>query len=150
RSATLLANSKLPNYGKVLMVGCGEVIAELFDPTTGTFTATGSMLARYLGQTATLLKSGQGLVAGCGPARAEHYDPHTGAFTATGSMTVSRSGHTATLLPDGRVLITGGVLNFGDGGTVPIPLGEGDASAELYDPASGTFTSTGSMSEGRA
>jgi len=64
-------------------------------------------------------------------------------------MTVSRSAHTATLLPDGRVLIAGGVQDFGPG-TVPIPLGPGAASAELYDPASGTFTSTGSMSEGRA
>jgi large repetitive protein len=64
-------------------------------------------------------------------------------------MTVSRSGHTATLLPDGRVLIAGGVQDFGPG-TVPIPLGPGVASAELYDPVSGTFTSTGSMSEGRS
>jgi hypothetical protein len=63
-------------------------------------------------------------------------------------MTVSRSGHTATLLPDGRVLIAGGVQDFGPG-TVPIPLSPGVASAELYDPVTGTFTSTGSLSEGR-
>jgi hypothetical protein len=96
------------------------------------------------------LQNGQVLVAGGETASAELYNPSTGAFAATGSMTVSRSGHTATLLPDGRVLIAGGVLDFGAGGTVPIPLGPGDASAELYDPASGTFTATGSMSEGRA
>src|SRR6202140_216638 len=149
RSATLLANSKLPNYGKVLMAGGDDVIAELFDPTAGTFTATGSMVAPHLGQTATLLQNGQVLVAGGETARAELFNPSTGAFTATGSMTVSRSGHTATLLPDGRVLIAGGVQDFGPG-TVPIPLGPGVASAELYDPVSGTFTSTGSMSEGRS
>jgi hypothetical protein len=140
----------LPNYGKVLMTGGGDVIAELYDPKAGTFTATGSMLAPHLGQTATLLQNGQVLVAGGETASAELYNPSTGIFTATGSMTVSRSGHTATLLPDGRVLIAGGVQDFGAGGTVPIPDGPGVASAELYDPVSGTFTSTGSMSEGRS
>ncbi|MGH8276565.1 MAG: Kelch repeat-containing protein, partial [Steroidobacteraceae bacterium] len=150
RSATLLANSRLPNYGKVLMAGGGDLIAELFDPTAGTFTATGSMGAQHLGQTATLLQNGQVLIAGGETAKAELFNPSTGAFTATGSMTVSRSGHTATLLPDGRVLIAGGVLDFGAGGTVPVPEGPGAASAELYDPVSGTFTSTGSMSVGRS
>jgi hypothetical protein len=149
RSATLLANSTLPNYGKVLMTGGDEVIAELYDPKAGTFTATGNMLAPHLGQTATLLQNGQVLVAGGETASAELYNPSTGAFTATGSMTVSRSGHTATLLPDGRVLITGGIQDFGPG-TVPIPPGPGVASAELYDPKSGRFASTGSMSTGRS
>ena len=147
RSATLLANSKLPNYGKVLMAGGGDLIAELYDPTAGTFTATGSMIAPHLGQTATLLQNGEVLIAGGETAKAELFNPSTGTFTATGSMTVSRSGHTATRLPDGRVLIAGGVQDFGPG-TVPI-LGPGVASAELYDPVSGTFTSTDSMSEGR-
>ena len=45
------------------------------------------------------------------------------------------------------MLIAGGVQDF-PAGTVPI-LGPGVASAELYDPVSGTFTSTGGMSEGR-
>ncbi len=149
RSATLLANSTLPNYGKVLMAGGGNLIAELFDPTTGTFASTGSMVAQHLGQTATLLQNGQVLIAGGETTKAELFNPSTGAFTATGSMTVSRTAHTATLLSDGRVLIVGGVQDFGPG-TVPIPLGPGVASAELYDPVRGTFTSTGSMSQGRS
>src|SRR4029077_19247791 len=122
-TSTLLANSKLPNYGKVLVVGGGwGQSAELYDPTADAFTATGSMVAQHLGQTATLLQNGQVLVAGGETASAELFNPSTGTFTATGSMTVSRSGHTATLLPDGRVLIAGGVRDFGTGGTVPIPL----------------------------
>ena len=113
RSATLLAVSTLPNYGKVLLAGGNEVVAELFDPAAGTFTPTGSTVAAHLGQTATLLKNGQVLIAGGETAAAELYDPSTGTFTATGSMTISRTAHTATLLPDGRVLITGGVQDFG-------------------------------------
>jgi hypothetical protein len=148
-SATLLANSALPNYGKVLVTGGGSQTAELYDPAAGTFTATtGSMVAPRGGQTATLLKSGQVLIAGGETASAELFNPSTGAFTATGSMTVSRTGQTATLLPDGRVLIAGGVQDVVPG-TVPIPLYFGVDSAELYDPVSGTFTSTGSMSNGR-
>lgn len=149
RSATLLADSTLPNYGKVLIAGGNEMIAELYDPTAGTFTATGSTLAQHLGQTATLLQNGEVLIAGGETAKADLFNPSTGAFTATGSMTISRSAHAATLLSDGRVLITGGVQDFGPG-TVPIPLGPGVLSAELYDPASGTFSPTGSMSEGRS
>jgi hypothetical protein len=149
-SATLLANSALPNYGKVLVAGGGDLTAELFDPTAGTFMATGGMLAQHLGQTATLLQSGQVLIAGGETAKAEIFNPSTGTFTATGSMTISRSGHTATRLPDGRVLIAGGVQDFGTGGTFPVPQGPGVATAELYDPVSGTFTSTGSMSEGHS
>jgi sugar (pentulose or hexulose) kinase len=53
-------------------------------------------------------------------------------------MTVSRHGHTSTLLLTGTALITGG----GDGNLAR-------ASAELYDPARGTFTATGSMSVSR-
>ncbi len=131
------------------MAGGNDVIAELYDPTAGTFTATGSMGAQHLGQTATLLQNGQVLIAGGETAKAELFNPSTGAFTATGNLTVSRSGHTATLLPDGRVLIAGGVQDFGPG-TVPIPLGPGVVSAELYDPVSGAFTPTGSMSVGRS
>ena len=149
-SATLLANSTLPNYGKVLVVGYGDSIAELYDSTAGMFTATGSMVALRLGQTATLLRNGQILVAGGETASAELFNPSTGAFTATGTMAVSRSRHTATLLPDGRVLIAGGVLVAGACCIGPIPLGPGVASAELYDPVSGTFAPTGSMSEGRS
>lgn len=70
-------------------------------------------------------------------------------FLPTGSMAVGRVGHTATLLQDGRVLIAGGSEYMGDGRLGPqrsVLL----ASAELYDPASGTFSPTGSMATARA
>jgi hypothetical protein len=69
-----------------------------------------------------------------------------GMFTATGNMTAFRYRHSATLLQDGRVLIAGGITQ----NTAP-PFGQTvTATAELYDPATGTFVATGSMSSARA
>ena len=61
-----------------------------------------------------------------------------GTFTATGSMTKPREAHTSTLLLDGHVLLTGGHSSESLASTTA-------NSAELYDPSSGTFASTGSM-----
>jgi hypothetical protein len=60
-------------------------------------------------------------------------------FTTTGSMIIARSGHAATLLLSGKVLVTGG------------GNGTADPTAELYDPATGTFSSTaGNMTKARS
>jgi len=139
--------------GRVLIAG-GEGIsgplatAELYDPATGTFSLTGSMAMSRGYSTATLLNDGRVLVAGGQDASgtwlasAELYSPKTGAFTPTGSMTVLGP-HTATLLSDGRVLMTGGCSPKGCGSNVL-------ASAELYDPSTGTFGPTASMTTARS
>jgi hypothetical protein len=62
-----------------------------------------------------------------------------GTFTATGSMITPRFFHTATLLPDGRVLIAGGSISCVIGACTSA------TTAELYDPASGTFSAAGVM-----
>jgi hypothetical protein len=141
--------------GRVL-VGGGDSAgprgtAELFDPATGTFSTTGDMTRpRGAGATGTLLPDGRVLVLGGGAevgTSAELYDPGTGTFAPTGSMTQARGGfHTATRLPDGRVLVAGGLVpNAVDPSDSP----DGTAAAEIYDPATGTFTPVGSMASAR-
>jgi len=141
--------------GKVLVAGGSDaayhplVTAELYDPSTGSFGATGSMATAH--GTATLLSNGKVLVAGGGycsdicvfVSGAELYDPTSGTFSATGSMTTLRIGNSATLLPGGKVLFAGGFDSCDDVGC------HGVTSAELYDPTSGTFSATGSMTRAR-
>ncbi|TXT40238.1 MAG: branched-chain amino acid ABC transporter2C amino acid-binding protein [Comamonadaceae bacterium] len=136
--------------GKVLIAGGWYQLSksELYDPATKTFAATGAMSAT-LGRgdhTATLLPDGKVLVAGGSDpltkqylSSAELYDPATGTFSPTGNMTTARTTHTATLLPNGKVLIAGGTTG-GSGGTFT-PTN----SAEIYDPATHSFSATGSM-----
>ena len=132
------AATLLPD-GRVLEVGAG-MTAELYDPDSGTWTATGSLVtAMGRGPTATLLPDGTVLVVGAGTT-AELYDPVNGTWTVTGRMVTPRIGHSATLLSDGRVLVAGGQAP-GRGKSDGPRL----ASAELYTPATGTWSATGSM-----
>jgi hypothetical protein len=163
QTATLLPG------GKVLIAGGfdGEpgsggklATAELYDPATRTFSATGRMPVAVADATATLLPDGKVLVAGGLDAQtvfgrpvaaAELYNPATGTWAVTGSMHEARAGDTATLLTDGQVLVAGGRCNTrGYYACTPGDYARSLASAELYNPATGKWTLTGSMHTGRA
>jgi hypothetical protein len=191
--------------GKVLVVGgCSQsecaaatATAEIYDPSTGRWSSTGSTTLARSYHTATLLQSGNVLVAGGytsagAAAAAEMYSPATGKWSSAGSLVTGRAVHTATLLKNGKVLVTGGIATYGNilktaevfdpasrkwlstgsmsqvrenhtasllpGGRILVAGGYGKiirsavdlSSAELYDPATGTFSSTGSMTAARS
>ncbi|HEV8403099.1 MAG TPA: kelch repeat-containing protein [Candidatus Limnocylindrales bacterium] len=156
QTATLLED------GRVLFAGSCDTGAQLYDPATGAFLPTGHMTAARAGSAATRLADGRVLLtggSGCGAdsenvlATAEVFDPASGTFSLTGTMRTPRESHTSTLLADGRVLITGGMT--GPSGSSGVTLaafrfaetsGNVLKTAEIYDPATGTFTKTGSMS----
>jgi hypothetical protein len=137
-TATLLTNGKvLVAGGFGFFAGVLRVwaSAELYDPSSRSFTATGDMTTPRSYHTATLLPDGKALITGGWPEvddgrsvlhSAELYDPTTATFTSVGDMTAARRRHTATLLNNGKVLIAG----------------YGRTTAELYDPTTRTFTST--------
>jgi hypothetical protein len=148
-TATLLLD------GRVLIVsGAPEptASAELFDPTTGTFTPVGSLAIPRTGFTATLLLDGRVLIAGgidtTGDGSTDHlaavaeiFDPRTGSFTQVGALAVPRVFHVAALLRDGRVLLAGGMD--------PVLNSRGVASAELFDPVANRFSRIADMTRPR-
>jgi hypothetical protein len=168
-AAVLLMN------GQVLVVGGGipkggEWTAELYDPTSGTWKVTGAPIHQIdFSFTATLLKDGRVLIVGADSmvqvppkapgamageyavpaARAELYDPATGKFTETGALVTPRFGHAAALLPDGHVLVTGGSKFTRFDTDTDKPHFTPIASAEEFDPATGKFTTVGSMTTPR-
>ncbi len=150
-SAVLLPNGKVLEAGGSAtassFIGIRE--AELYDPASGNWTGTGSMTNGRWAFTLTLLPNGKVLATGGfgtnhALATAELYEPTTGSWTPTGSLQTPRGWHTATLLPNGKVLVAGGTDLLAAGKSTPADPTL--TSAEIYDPATGIWTPTGSMS----
>jgi hypothetical protein len=134
------------NDGTVLIAGGSDLAneetldtAEIYSPTTGTFTLlTSTLNTARVAHTATLLDNGQVLiVGGYDPdygliADAELYDPPSQTFIDLGYTNSPRYGHTATVLQNGQVLIAGGE-------TDAIPSGAFN-TAEIFNLTNETFT----------
>ena len=148
----------------------------IFDPATETWSKSGLLGTARTNATAAVLKDGRVLVAGGhfrnGPtgateaptvilaafnpgladidmpvftaalATAEIFDPATGTWSSTGPMIYARNGAQAVTLNDGKVLIFGSEASWNSGVAVDERTFE---SAEIYDPATGTFTLAGSL-----
>ena len=155
-TATLLAT------GKVLVAGGGGACsagtcqqfssAELYDPATKTWTFTSPMNHVRLAHTATLMQDGRVLVAGGSNitegclANAEIFDPTNQQWTETGAMSAPRCGHQAALITQGP---NAGMVMVFSGSTICSSCEPVTTTAELYDPATGSWQLTGSLSVGR-
>lgn len=155
-TATVLQNGKVlivGGYGNCSFRCTTHNTAELYDPTTGTWSSTGNLSTPRAVHTATLLPNGNVLVvggefnfpnsSGSFLKSTELYDPATGTWSSTGNLNTARAGHTATLLPNGKVLVAGSFNNCLGLSCLNLK------NAELYDPASGTWSNTGNLNTGR-
>ncbi len=147
-TATLLQNGRVLVSGGTGNYPIGYLSsAELYDPNTGSFGPGGNMTSTRSSHSATLLPNGKVLIAGgfngAFLASAELYDPVSGTFSPTQNMATARSGHTATLLQNNTVLIASGDASCG------YPCETVTPTAELFDPAPGSFEATGNMNVGR-
>ncbi len=131
------------NDGRILVAGGGTAgimfaTAEIYDPATSRWTATGSMASARKQHTATLLTDGRvlvtgGLTTGSALATAEIYNPAAGTWSSAGAFSsgFARMQHSATRMNDGRVLVAGG-----NDTTTFVPT----ATVEIYDPTTNTWS----------
>jgi Kelch motif len=140
--------------GRVLGVGNEQHNPELYDPVGNSWAPAASLQTARTMHEATRLADGRVLVAGGFAGRTrpaettlasvEIYDPGANTWTAAAPLTAARTfGHSATTLADGRVLVAGGDDDR-------LPLGERILdSAEVYNPATNTWTATRPMTVDR-
>ncbi|MBX7166101.1 MAG: hypothetical protein K1X74_07105 [Pirellulales bacterium] len=153
-STTLLSDGKVLVAGGIDYSATGTPIfasAELFDVDQGAWNATGSMAVPRFKHAAVRLASGEVLVAGGTStepsddralASAEIYNPATRTWRTVGAMATGRELVKTVLLTDGRVLAVGGSIgHFGKYKAL--------SSAELYDPRTERWTSTGALAVAR-
>ncbi len=148
----------LPNGMVLVAGGTGDnnaalASSELYNPASGTWSSTGNLHVARVSALAVLLPNGRVLtMGGClsndclssTTKSAEIYNPASGTWTVTGSMHTGRAQFVAVLLSTGKVLVAGGCTSYDVNGCLGVTT-----SAELYNPATGTWSSTGAMRAAR-
>ncbi len=127
---------------------------EIFDPITGTFSAIATNMAnaRYMGN-GTVLNDGRAFLVSGGSGTTAYsttsfFDPNTNSFSAGPNMTTARYSAPIEKLNNGKILIMGGCTAVD---AVSGTCSSGYLStAELYDPATNTWTLTGTMKDMRS
>jgi len=159
RQSGMVLAATLLSDGRVFLVG--QTAAQVWDPATDAVVGTGKTIPGHVATRAMLLHDGRVLVIGNAVrpdpvsfddsdylALGDVWDPATGLFTPAGSTSRPQVGPVTAFLEDGRVLVVGGWDGWhpssrGSGGTSPT------GAAELWDPASNSFSPTGSMHTAR-
>ena len=142
--------------GRVVSVGIPALNAwwppttQTWNPSTNKWTASNSApaLPALFQAVPVLLDDGRILVTGfcrsnCGSgSNTEIYDPATDSWSMPGQMTTGRYLHRAVKLSDGRVIVMGGCSAFGCAADTP--------TAEIFEPATGTWSAAAPMKSHRA
>ncbi|HET6201164.1 MAG TPA: kelch repeat-containing protein [Planctomycetota bacterium] len=130
-----------------------STVCQRFDPATNAFSAVGSLPAGTGRALFPAVKLGNGKVLVAGGtgntplniqpiADARLFNPATDLWEFAPPLAQARGTAAATRLLDGRVLVSGGATGAI---TAPVPI----ASCEIYDPATGSWASTGSLLDPR-
>ena len=149
-SMTVLADGRVLMAGGVSANGGATNEVEIFDPASNTWARAASLRNPRYNHSATLLRDGRVLVAGgftpgsfhTATKKAEVYDPVADRWDVVAPMDEKRAVHAATLLADGRVLVAGGVSSPPNALVLT-------ATAEVFDPARGAWTTVGSLGVAR-
>ena len=153
-SAVLLSDGRVLVAGGVPVPNTWSASAEVYDPIAGTWTAVGSMLTargtdnNYVQTFLAVLQSDGVLAAGelmagnVPTANVEVFSLGSASWTATGTLNTPRAFTTSTTLTNGMVLVAGGFVPS-------IPGLSAASSAELFDPATGVWSLTGSLNTAR-
>jgi len=119
--------------------------AEVYDPSSGAWSAVEDSCCGSVMHTATLLPDGTVLVAGGYPAGlpfSELFDPATQTWSRTGDMLTPRYSHAATLLLNGNVLVSGGEY-WSLRGYVNV------GSTEVFSRSTAAWTSSADLNDAR-
>ena len=154
--ATLMADGRVLVAGGFIAASPGTQYtptAEVYDPTTGIWSATNNIAPAGRGDfTLNLLHTGVPLAVGGRTAGVLQpgafstdssvlYSPVPGTWASAGSLTTGRYLHQSVVLGSGQLLTAGGEMNLSGG----MPAIDRLASAEVYNPATSTWTATASM-----